>query len=78
MMDEVLTQEDREFEALVALIDQQQEEHEQTISDYGNDDEDYDRIFMEAVAAAERSSCEVVPGSGPCSDLDQEMDMSSG
>lgn len=78
MVDEVLTQEDRELEALVALIDQQQEEHEQTISDYGSDDEDYDRIFLEAVAAAERCSCEVVPGSGACSDLDQEMDMSSG
>ena len=78
MVDEVLTQEDQELEALVALIDQQQEEHEQTISGYGSDDDDYDRIFMEAVAAAERCSCEVVRGSGARSDLDQEMDMSSG
>lgn len=78
MVYEVLTEEDRELEAFVALIDQQQEEHEQTISDYGSDDEDYDRIFMEAVAAAEQSSCEGIPGLGACSDLDQEMDMSSG
>ena len=78
MIDEVLTQENREIEALVALLDQEQGEHENSMSDYGSDDEGYDRIFMDAVAAAEsqRTGSEQVTEAQV--ELDLEMDTSSG
>ena len=78
MVDEALTQEHQEIEALVALMDQddiREHEHDDQPSDYGSDDEDYDRIFMEAVAAAERSRGDDTNSEMP-SYQDQEMDMS--
>ena len=78
MADEILTQEDREVEVLVALLDQEVREHEKPASDYDSDDELYDRIFMESVAAAESGGPNAIQASGVHSQTDLEMDTSSG
>ncbi|KAL8787787.1 MAG: hypothetical protein Q9195_007618 [Heterodermia aff. obscurata] len=76
MVDEILTQEDREVEALVALLDQEVGGHEKPASDYDNDDEVYDRIFIESVTAAESSRPNAVRASEVPSNTDLEMDTS--
>ena len=73
----VLLQEDREDEALVALLDQEAGENEKPASDYDSEDEVYDRIFMESVAAAELSRPNAVQASEVPTNTDLEMDTSS-
>ena len=76
-VEEILTQEDREVEAMVALLDQEIGEYEKPGSDYGSDDEVYDRIFIESVADAESSRPNAVQASGLPPNTDFEMDTSS-
>ena len=77
MVDEILTQQDREVEALVALLDQEVGQYEKPASDYDSDCEVYDRIFMESVAAAESSGPNAVQALEVPSDTGLEMDTSS-
>ena len=77
MVDEILTQENQEVEALVALLDQEVGEHQKPAADYGSDDEVYDRIFMESVAAAESNKLNAVQAPEVPSDTDLAMDTSS-
>ena len=81
MVDQILSQEDQEFEALVLSMhgSADQEHHQQkTNLDYGSDEEEYDRLFMEVIStqgSAERGTSMV------CHDApkqDQEMDVSVG
>lgn len=51
MVDQVLTQEEREFEALLSLMDEEREDgQDHELSDYGSDEEDYDDLFLEALS----------------------------
>ncbi len=81
-MDEVLTQEDRELEALVSLISDEQKSRDgqqYNVFEYGSDEEDYDALFLEALANARGdgetpTAHEVVQEL----DLDYEMDVCVG
>ena len=81
MVDQFLSQEDQEFEALVLLMQggADQEHHQQkTNLDYGSDEEEYDRLFMEVISrqgSAERGAS-MVGHDAP--KQDQEMDVSVG
>ena len=81
MIEDALFHEDQEIEALVSLMDCEatgKGDCEHGPSEYGSDEEDYDRIFIEAAAAAEVRSIEA--NNGPVSQqcLDHDMDMSLG
>ena len=82
MVEEVLSQEDREVEALVSLMDSDnttQRGREELLFEYGeSDDEEYERLFVDAVAAAEKRNTEAngSPSSPP--HLDQDMDTTLG
>ena len=77
MVDEILTRESQEVEALVALLDQEAGEHQKAASDYGSDDEFYDRIFMESVGAVESNGVNAAQASEVPSKTELEMDTSS-
>lgn len=81
-MDEVLTQEDRELEALVSLMSDQQKSRDGQQHDaceYGSDEEDYDDLFLEALAnAKENGETPTPPKVVQQLDLDYEMDVSVG
>ena len=79
MVDQILSQENQEFEALVSSMqdnaDQENHHQQNTMSDYGSDEEEYDRIFIEVMSrqgSAERRNDTVEEG-GP--DQDYEMDI---
>ena len=50
--DYVLSQEENELQALIALMEER-EQQDSASQHYGSDDEDYDQIFMECTAEAE-------------------------
>ena len=81
MVDQILSQEDQEFEALVlSMHESGDREHNQqkTNLDYGSDEEEYDRLFMEVISrqgSAERDTS-MVGHDAPKQDL--EMDVSVG
>ncbi len=81
MVDQILTQEDREFEALVSSMQNnadQEQDQDTTVSDYGSDEEEYDQLFMEVVSkqgSAERNSSTI---GDDAPKQDQEMDISVG
>jgi protein-tyrosine-phosphatase len=50
--DYVLSQEENELQALIALMEER-EQQDSASQHYGSDDEDYDQIFMECTADAE-------------------------
>lgn len=55
MVDEVVQQEDAEMEAMLSMLDteswdpppNQRNQHDDTNTPYGNDDDEYDQLFME-------------------------------
>ena len=81
MVDQILSQEDQEFEALVLSMQRSadQEHHQQkTHLDYGSDEDEYDRLFMEVISrqgSAEQGISMVGHGAPK---QDQEMDVSVG
>ena len=77
--EEILLQEARELDALFPSIDDQHDtnlDHEQTITEYGTDDEEYDRLLVNALERAENENFCL----GPKARLqeDQEMDTDMG
>lgn len=80
MVDEALTQEDREIEALISLLDNEEKSgdgHPHDMSDYGSDEEDFDDLFLEALAKADKTSNALVSSRNPSDqNLDYEMDIS--
>lgn len=82
MVDQILSQEIQEFEALVSSMhdnaDQEDHHQQKTMSDYGSDEEEYDQLFMEVMSrpvTVERSINEMGDGA---LEQDQEMDISLG
>ena len=80
MVDQILSQEDQEFEALVLSMhgSADQEHQQRTDLDYGSDEEEYDRLFMEFISrqgCAERGTS-MVGHDAP--KQDQDMDVSVG
>ena len=78
-MDQVLSQEDQEIEALVSLMEAESERppaHLQPPTDYGSDDEDYDDICMEALNEFDAHGHAHVTRS--YTEEDQEMDVTKG
>ena len=68
MVDQILSQEHQEFEALVSSMqDNEDQEHHQTTSDYGSDEEEYDQLALRETSTVDDPSEE-----------DQEMDTSIG
>ena len=81
IIENALFQEDQEIQALVSLMDfeaTRKDDCECAPSEYGSDEEDYERIFIEAATAAELRTIEGnnVPDSQSC--LDHDVDMSLG
>ncbi|KAM0803276.1 hypothetical protein BDR22DRAFT_61496 [Usnea florida] len=82
MVDQILLQENREFEALVASMQDHAEEEDQsqqdTFSHYGSDEDEYDQLFIE-VMSRQRSTEEGADAGGEsATEQDQDMDMSMG
>lgn len=77
-----MTQEDRELEALVSLMSDEQKSrdgHQHDTSEYGSDEEDYDGLFLEALANAKgNGETPTAPKIVQKLDLDYEMDVSIG
>ena len=64
MVDQILTLEDQQFQALISLMSeakesvdgQEAETHQQTTSEYGSDEEEYDRLFMDVMSEPQQAS----------------------
>ena len=80
-MDEVLTQEKLEFEALISLMNNEEkptENQEHYMSDYGSD-EDYDSLLLETLAEVVHESDTVAaPKAQQDPHLGSQMDLSTG
>lgn len=82
MVDQILSQNNQDFQALISLMqenaDQEHHHQQKTMSDYGSDEEEYDQLFMDVMSrqgSAERSTDTVEDGTP---EQDQEMDISLG
>ena len=86
MVDEILSQEDQEFQALISSMNETEKQihHQQstfpqhTVSDYGSDEEEYDRLFMDVISHPQQS---MDSEGAPCNDastVTHDMDMSTG
>lgn len=53
MVDQILSQEDQEFEALISLLQRNEHGQDQTNSAYGSDDDEYDQLFMDVMSKEE-------------------------
>ncbi|KAI9879996.1 MAG: hypothetical protein M1830_006113 [Pleopsidium flavum] len=79
VVEQVLSQEDQELEALVSLLETEGKDSQDRVrspTEYGSDDEDYDDIFMEVL-----NGCDVPAPDGNLrhqAEHDQEMDTSNG
>lgn len=83
MVDDVLSQENQELEALLSLMNQEnraKDEQEHAMSDFGSDVDEYDSIFLDALAEVEGNANRTQPTSTPPADeaLDSQMDTSMG
>lgn len=75
----MLSQEDQELQALVSLMednDDQSPPHARPHAEYGSDDDDYDNIFMEALNGFDPQAQH--DGTKHHIEQTQEMDMSNG
>ena len=82
MVDQIVLQENQEFEALVSSMQDHAEEEDQsqqdTLSHYGSDEDEYDQLFIE-VMSRQRSTEEGADAGGKsATEQDQDMDMSMG
>ena len=50
MVDQILSQEDQAFEALISLMQSEEHNEERNTSAYGSDDEEYDQLFMDVMS----------------------------
>lgn len=79
IVEQVLSQEDKELQALVSLMagpEEQSSTRAESHTEYGSDDDDYDSIFIEAVHAFDAQAQDDTPNHH--TGQDQEMDMSHG
>lgn len=78
-MDEVLSQEEQELEALVSLMEADNliaKDQDNATAGYGSEEEDYDRLFMEVLEQPERMQATNTTRAPP--NNDGEMDISMG
>ena len=86
MVDRILSQEDEEFQALISSMNEtnekvdhrQAEAHEQTSLDYGSDEEEYDRLFMDVMSHPQQASGSLTVLEDSKSTQTQDMDISMG
>ena len=81
MVDRILSQENQEFEALVSSMQEtvDREQHQgTTISDYGSDEEEYDRLFMEVISKQGSAEREIIAFADDAPEQDHDMDISVG
>ena len=83
MVDDVLSQENQELEALLSLNSQEnraKDEHEHAMSDFGSDVDEYDSIFFDALAELEGKANQTQARSSAPADQasDSQMDTSMG
>ena len=79
MIDELLSQERRELEGLLELMEQQGEQglhRENVVTDYGSDDEDYNLLLEDALMQAEQNLAIELSNTQPHED--QGMDTAMG
>lgn len=79
LVEQVLSQEEQELQALVSLMEGQDKDAlppAESHTEYGNDDDDYDIIFMEALNGFDPQAQH--DGTKQSTGQDQEMDMSKG
>lgn len=80
-MDEVVSQEDREFEALISLVEEAArptDDQGVNIHEYGSEDEEYDGLCVQLVSEVEKGDSETNVLTTSSSDPGQEMDTSIG
>lgn len=81
IVEQVILQEDQEFEALVSLLqesNQAVEDRENVATDYGSDEEDYDRLFIEVMTKEGITRSDPEGSQEKAPNRDQDMDMSLG
>ena len=82
MVDQILSQEIQEFEALVSSMqdnaDQETHHEQKTMSDYGSDEEEYDHLFMEVLSRPSAVEKSIDTSREGALEQDQEMDISLG
>ena len=79
VFEDILSQEERELDAIFLEMDEQQDtnlEQEQITSEYGTDDEEYERLLVDALEQAENEKSRL----GPETRIqeDQQMDIEMG
>lgn len=82
MVDQILSQEYQEFEALISSMqdsaDQGDHHQQSTTSDYGSDEEEYDRLFMEVMSSQGSAGRRSDTVEDRRVEQDHEMDISLG
>ena len=79
-IDEILSQENQEFEALVSSMQDDERRHRQqtTVSDYGSNEEEYDQLFMEFMSREGSLEGRTRTVGYNAHEKDLEMDISAG
>jgi len=76
MVDQILSQEDQEFEALISLMQSEEHNEERNTSTYSSDDEEYDQLFMDVMSKEEVAEGDAKEAGK--TDTDEVMDISMG
>lgn len=74
MIDQILSQEDQEFEALISLLQNEHCDQNHTASAYGSDDEEYEQLFKDVMSKEE--VCEGDAKEAAKTNTDEIMDTS--
>ena len=75
-MEEGLSQEEQELEALISLMerdDRAAKDQEGATADFGSDEADYDRLFMEVFERPERRQSSNTPRALPGTDVEMDI-----
>ncbi|SLM40919.1 hypothetical protein LPUS_11775 [Lasallia pustulata] len=78
LMEEVLSREEQELEALISLMerdDRAAKDREGATADYGSEEEDYDRLFMEVFERPERRHPSNTPRAPQGTDVEMDITM---
>lgn len=86
MVDQIASLEDQEFQALISLMNEANEKenvdhreaetNEQTIFEYGSDEEEYDRLFMDVMSQSQQAGESQTRPQDNRSTQTQDMDIS--
>ena len=82
MVDQILSRENQEFEALVSSMQDHAEEEDQSqpdiLSHYGSDEDEYDQLYIEVMSKQRSTEEGTGPGGESATKQDQDMEMSMG